>query len=44
MKKNGMQFIAPDNKAIRTQAMPAIRRAVGELEPEVAAEVERLSQ
>ena len=43
LKKNGMQFITPDNQAIRTQAMPAIQRAVGELEPEVAAEVRRLT-
>jgi tripartite ATP-independent transporter DctP family solute receptor len=44
LKKNGMQFITPDNRAIRAQAMPAIQRAVAELEPAVAAEVERLSQ
>jgi tripartite ATP-independent transporter DctP family solute receptor len=44
LKKHGMQFITPDNQAIRTQAMPAIQRAVGELAPEVAAEVEQLTQ
>lgn len=44
LEKNGMQFITPDNKAIRTQALPAIQRAVGKLAPEVSAEVERLSQ
>ena len=43
LKKNGMQFITPDNRAIRARAMPAIQRAVGELEPEVAAEVQRLT-
>jgi len=43
LQKNGMQFITPDNRAIRAQAMPAIQRAVGELEPEVAAEVQRLT-
>jgi tripartite ATP-independent transporter DctP family solute receptor len=43
LKKNGMQFITPDNKAIRTQALPAIQRAVDTLSPEVAAEVERLT-
>jgi TRAP-type C4-dicarboxylate transport system substrate-binding protein len=44
LKKHGMQFITPDNYAIRAKAMPAIQRAVLELNPEVAAEVERLSQ
>lgn len=44
LKKNGMQFITPDNKAIRTQALPAIQRAVDKLDPEVAAEVERLTE
>jgi TRAP-type C4-dicarboxylate transport system substrate-binding protein len=43
LQKNGMQFITPDNRAIRAQAMPAIQRAVGELDPEVAAEVQRLA-
>ena len=43
LKKNGMTFITPDNKAIRTRAMPAIQRAVGGLAPEVAAEVQRLT-
>ena len=44
LKKNGMQFITPDNKAIRTQALPAIQRAAGKLAPEVSVEVERLTQ
>jgi tripartite ATP-independent transporter DctP family solute receptor len=44
LKKHGMEFITPDNRAIRAQAMPAIQRAVGELAPEVAAEVEQLTQ
>ena len=44
LKKHGMEFITPDNKAIRAQAMPAIQRAVGELAPEVAAEVDQLTQ
>ena len=43
LKKNGMEFITPDNKAIRMKALPAIKRAVDKLTPEVAAEVERLS-
>jgi len=43
LKKHGMQFITPDNQAIRAQAMPAIQRAVGKLDPEVAAEVQRLT-
>ena len=44
LKKNGMQFITPDNKAIRAKALPAIQRAVDKLAPEVAAEVERLTK
>jgi len=44
LKKHGMQFITPDNKAIRARAMPAIQRAVGQLAPEVAAEVDQLTQ
>ena len=44
LKKNGMQFITPDNKAIRTQALPAIQGAAANLAPEVSAEVERLTQ
>jgi len=44
LKKNGMEFITPDNKAIRTQALPAIQRAVDNLAPEVAAEVDRLAK
>lgn len=44
LKKKGMEFINPDNKAIRAKAMPAIKRAVDKLAPEVSAEVERLSK
>ncbi|MCP4626642.1 MAG: TRAP transporter substrate-binding protein [bacterium] len=44
LKKNGMEFITPDNKAIRSRALPAIQRAVDKLTPEVAADVERLTQ
>jgi tripartite ATP-independent transporter DctP family solute receptor len=43
LKKKGMKFITPDNKAIRAMALPAIKRAEDNLAPEVAAEVERLS-
>jgi tripartite ATP-independent transporter DctP family solute receptor len=44
LKKKGMEFITPDNKAIRAKALPAIQRAVDKLAPEVAAEVERLTR
>jgi tripartite ATP-independent transporter DctP family solute receptor len=44
LKKKGMEFITPDNEAIRAKAMPAIKRAVDQLNPAVAAEVERLSK
>jgi tripartite ATP-independent transporter DctP family solute receptor len=44
LKRHGMEFITPDNRAIRARAMPAIQRAVGELAPEVAAEVDQLTQ
>ena len=44
LKKRGMQFITPDNKAIRSKALPAIKRAEANLAPEVATEVERLSK
>ncbi len=44
LKKNGMEFITPDNKTIRTKALPAITRAVDKLAPEVAAEVEQLTK
>ncbi len=44
LKKKGMEFITPDNKAIRDKAMPAIERALGGLAPEVAVEVERVSK
>ncbi len=39
-----MEFMTPDLKAIRAKAMPAIQRAVSELSPEVAVEVDRLSK
>ncbi len=44
LKKHGMEFITPDNAAIRAKAMPAIKRAVGNLAPGVAEEVERVSK
>ncbi|MBI9083474.1 MAG: TRAP transporter substrate-binding protein [Desulfobacterales bacterium] len=44
LKKKGMKFITPDNKAIRAKAMPAIKRAVANLAPEVAVEIERLAK
>ena len=44
LKKNGMEFITPDKKAIREKAMPAIERAVGDLAPEVAVEINKLTQ
>jgi tripartite ATP-independent transporter DctP family solute receptor len=42
LKKKGMVFITPDNKAIQAKAMPAIKRALSKLNPEVAKEVERV--
>ncbi len=44
LKKKGMEFITPDIKAIRGKALPAIQRAMDNLAPEVATEVEHLSQ
>ncbi len=44
LKKKGMEFITPDNKAIRAKAMPAIQEALKELDPEVGKEVERLNE
>ena len=44
LKKKGMIFITPDNKAIRAKAMPAIERAVSKLAPEVAAEIKRICE
>jgi len=44
LKKHGMEFMTPDLKAIRAKAMPAIQRAVSELSPQVAVEVDRLSK
>lgn len=42
LKKNGMEFITPDKAAIRKTAMPAIKRAVAELAPGVAEEIEKV--
>ena len=42
LKKKGMVFINPDKAAIRAKAMPAINRAVANLAPEVAAEIDRV--
>ena len=42
LKKKGMKFITPDNAAIRAKAMPAIKRAVANLAPEVAAEIDKV--
>jgi TRAP-type C4-dicarboxylate transport system substrate-binding protein len=42
LKKNGMEFVTPDLKAFRDKAMPAIKRSVAALAPEVPAEVEKL--
>jgi TRAP-type C4-dicarboxylate transport system substrate-binding protein len=42
LKKNGMEFIMPNRAAIRSKAMPAIQRAVADLAPEVAAEIDRV--
>jgi len=42
LKKKGMEFITPDKKAIRAKAMPAIKRAVSTLAPEVAVEVDKV--
>ena len=36
LKKNGMEFITPDNAAIRAKAKPAVERAVSQLNPDVA--------
>ena len=44
LKKHDMEFITPDNKAIRDKAWPAIERAISNLKPEVAAEVDKLSK
>ena len=44
LKKRGMEFITPDVAAIRAKAMPAIKRAVANLAPGVAEEVERVSK
>ncbi len=44
LKKKGMEFITPDNNAIRAKAMPAIEKALKEIDPEVSKEVERLTK
>lgn len=43
IKKNGMTFIDPDVQAIKAKAAPALKKALGDLNPEAAAEVERLN-
>jgi tripartite ATP-independent transporter DctP family solute receptor len=40
LKKKGMEFITPDNAAIRAKAQPAVKRAVSKLNPEVAKAVQ----
>ncbi len=42
LKKKSMIFIIPDKAAIRAKAMPAINRAIANLAPEVAAEIDRV--
>jgi tripartite ATP-independent transporter DctP family solute receptor len=42
LKKKGMIFVTPDKAAIRAKAMPAIKRAVANLAPEVSAEIDRV--
>ncbi len=44
LEKKGMIFIIPDKAAIRAKAMPAINRAIANLAPEVAAEIDRVSK
>ena len=44
LKKKGMEFITPDVAAIRKKAMPAIKKAIADLAPGVAEEVERVSK
>ena len=44
LKKKGMEFMTPDLKSIRAKAWPAIERAVKDLDPSVADEVERLTK
>jgi len=41
LKKKGMEFITPDNAAIRAKAEPAVKRAVSKLNPEVAKAVKK---
>jgi len=40
LKKKGMEFITPDNEAIRAKAKPAVDRALSKLDPEVSKAVE----
>jgi len=42
LKKRGMEFINPNVEGIRQKAMPAIQRAISNLAPGVAEEVERV--
>lgn len=42
LKKKGMEFITPDNAAIRKAAMPAIQRAIDKLNPAVAEEIKKI--
>ena len=42
LKAKGMEFITPDKKAIRAAAMPAIERAIANLDPSVAEEVKKV--
>ena len=42
LKKRGMVFITPNAAAIRAKAMPAMKRAVANLAPEVAVEIDRV--
>ncbi|NOY58383.1 MAG: TRAP transporter substrate-binding protein [Calditrichaeota bacterium] len=43
LKKHNMIFIDPDMASIKAKAMPAIKDALAELEPEAAKEVDRLN-
>jgi len=44
LQNEGMEFITPDTKAIRAKAMPAIERAIGKLDPEVSAEIQKICE
>jgi TRAP-type C4-dicarboxylate transport system substrate-binding protein len=41
LKKKGMTFITPDNAAIRAKAEPAVKRAVSNLNPDVAKAIKK---